>query len=70
MAKTKQTNFKEMNDTDLMNRVQEFSVELVAARQKVRLGQFKKTSDLGRLRKEIARIRTELRKREIASVKG
>lgn len=69
MAKTKQVNFKEMSDSDLGNRIQEFSSELIAARQKVRLGQFKKTSELSRLRKEVARIKTELRKRELVQKK-
>ncbi len=66
MAKAKTVNFKEMSNTDLVNRIQEFSGELIAARQKARLGQFKKTSDFPRLRKEVARIKTELRKRELA----
>lgn len=64
------TNYKEMTDEDLVNRRSQMSDELMSARQKVHSGQFKKTSELGRLRKEIARINTFLRAREIEKEKA
>lgn len=62
-------NYKDLSLTDLQNRLKEFGDELVQAKQKHRLGQFKKTSEFGRIRKEIARIKTNIRMREISEKK-
>lgn len=59
----KKTQFDKMTNEDLTKRGVEFSEELASGRMKYRLGQFKKTSEFRRLRKEIARIQTELSNR-------
>lgn len=61
----KKAEFEKLSDEDLKNRIVEISSELSAARMKNRLGQFKKTSEFGRIRKEVARIKTVLRQREL-----
>jgi ribosomal protein L29 len=53
-------NYSELTPQDLQNRLGEFSEELYAARQKMRVGQFKKISEFTRLRREIARIKTHI----------
>lgn len=55
------TKFQELTKDELNNRLNETSDELLQARRKHRMGQFKKTSEFPRLRKEIARIKTHLR---------
>jgi ribosomal protein L29 len=57
--------FDELTPDELNNRLNETSDELLQARRKHRMGQFKKTSEFPRLRKEIARIKTHLRARAI-----
>lgn len=57
--------YGEMTDSDLKNRLTEVSAELHGARQKVRTGTFKKFSEFTRLRREIARINTNLRARAL-----
>lgn len=70
MAKTsKKTDFKEMSNEDLKNRVQDLKREYFLARQKTRMGQFKKISEFTRIRKEVARAQTQIRLREIAQEK-
>lgn len=61
MAAEKKTDFKSMSMEDLENRYKEFNEELQSAKLKFRIGQFKKTSEFPRLRKEIARIKTAMR---------
>ena len=65
--KEKKVKFEDLTSEDLINRLKGVNEELGAARLKFRLGQFKKTSDFSRLRKEIARIMTHLRSRELKS---
>lgn len=60
-------NYSEMKDEELIARQKSLSEEIFVAKQKVRLGQFKRFSEFSRLRKEIARIRTHLRGREISA---
>jgi len=70
MAKTsKKTEFKDMSSEDLKNRVADLKGEYSVARQKTRMGQFKKVSEFTRIRKEVARAQTHIRLREL-SVKG
>jgi ribosomal protein L29 len=57
--------YNEMTDEDLQNRLVQFNEEREAAQMKFKLGQFKKTSEFKRLRKEVARVRTLLRTREL-----
>lgn len=59
-------NYSTMSNEDLENRMKEMSEELMSAKLKHRLGQFKKTADFRRLRKEIARIKTYLQKKQAA----
>ncbi|MDB5037736.1 MAG: Ribosomal protein [Bacteriovoracaceae bacterium] len=58
--------FDELTVEDLNNRLVDIADELLKARQKHRMGQFKKISEFPRLRKEIARIKTHLRLRELS----
>lgn len=60
----KKTDFSKMSDEDLKNRIGENRAELASARMKFRMGQFKRTSEFPRLRKEIARIETLLKSRK------
>jgi ribosomal protein L29 len=55
------TKLHELTGDELKARLNDTSNELISARRKARVGQFKKTSDFPRLRKEIARIKTQLR---------
>lgn len=57
-------NYQELTDADLKNRLTEISDELQSARLKLRTGQFKKFSEFTRLRKDIARAKTQIRMRE------
>ncbi len=66
----KKTSYKDMSVEDLKNRAIELGSELVAARQKARLGQFKKTSDFSRIRKDIARAKTFIRQQELKATKA
>ena len=58
--------FAELSDQDLVVKVYEAERALVAARFKHSTNQLENTSELRNLRRSIARIRTELRTREIA----
>ena len=60
-------NYKDMTDADLKNRLTEVSEELLSAKLKHSVGQFKKTSEFSKLRKEVARVKTLLRLRELKS---
>ncbi len=55
----------ELTPDELNTRLTDISDELLQARRKQRMGQFKKHSEFPRLRKEIARIKTHLRALEI-----
>jgi len=55
-----------MSDQDLTHRVFEVERELVEARFKHSMGRLENTSQLRSLRREIARIKTEARTREVA----
>ena len=57
----------ELSDADLVHRVLQIERDLVAARFKHSLSQLENTSRLRVLRREIARLRTEARTREIKS---
>ena len=61
--------YDDLTNADLQNRLKEIGNELVAGRQKFRIGQFKKTSDFLKLRREVARIKTLIRQRELAETK-
>ncbi|PIR22979.1 MAG: 50S ribosomal protein L29 [Deltaproteobacteria bacterium CG11_big_fil_rev_8_21_14_0_20_45_16] len=55
-----------MTDEELINRRTQTQDEMAAAKMKAKFGQFKKTTEFPKMRKEVARINTALRQREIA----
>jgi ribosomal protein L29 len=59
----KKSDLDKMTDDDLKVRLTENKEELASALMKFRMGQFKRTSEFPRLRKDIARINTLLSKR-------
>jgi len=61
----KKMNYAELSNEDLKSRVLSLQGELSSAHQKFRMGQFKKTSEFSRIRKDVARALTLLRAREL-----
>jgi ribosomal protein L29 len=61
----KKADLTKMSEEDLHTRLNESVEELESARLKFQMGQFKRTSEFPRLRKEIARIKTLLRGRAV-----
>lgn len=61
---------KTLTKEELNNRCTENADELLQARRRYRTGEFKKTSEFLRLRKDIARIKTQLRFLEINEAAG
>jgi len=61
----KKTDFSTMSDEDLRNRLKESAEEIDSARMKFRMGQFKRTTEFPRLRKDVARIKTVLTQRAL-----
>lgn len=66
----KARDLRELGDVELETRLSEVSVELFNLRFQVVTGQLDNTSRLGLLRKDIARIKTLLREREIAAAEA
>jgi large subunit ribosomal protein L29 len=67
---TKASEFRELNDMELANRLREAKEELFNLRFQLATGQLEDTSRLDALRKDVARCRTLLREREIALAEG
>ena len=65
MVKAKE--IRELNDTELANRLREFREELFNLRFQNATGQLDNIARLPQVRREIARIETLLREREIAA---
>ncbi len=61
---------RELKDEDLLARLDETRQELFNLRFQHATGQLDNTSRLGALRKEVARIATLVRERELASIEG
>jgi len=61
------TELRELSDSDLVDRLAEVRQELFNLRFSHVTGQLDDTSRLGALRKDVARINTLLREREIAA---
>ena len=59
--------FADLSDEQLVHRVLQSERDLVAARFKHSLNQLENTAKLGVLRRDIARLRTEARARELAA---
>jgi len=57
--------YQELTKEDLSNRLKDVVLELATARREHKLGRFKKTSEFLRLRKEVARIKTHERLKEL-----
>jgi large subunit ribosomal protein L29 len=66
----KATELRELNDTELANRVREFREELFNLRFQNATGQLENTTRLNHVKKDIARCETLLRAREIAAAEA
>jgi large subunit ribosomal protein L29 len=60
----------ELNDIELGNRLREFKEELFNLRFQNATGQLDNSARLGQVRKDIARLETLLREREIAAAEA
>ena len=67
MAKLQAQAVKEFTDTELFEKLAATKDELFHLRFQHATGQLDKTSQLGALKKDIARLNTELRARELAA---
>ena len=61
---------RELNDTELANRVREYREELFNLRFQNATGQLENTTRLNHVKKDIARCETLLRAREIAAAEA
>jgi large subunit ribosomal protein L29 len=68
MAKT--DTFKDLGDAELFDKLAETKQELFNLRFQHATGQLDRTSRLGQVKKDIARVNTELREREIAAAEA
>jgi large subunit ribosomal protein L29 len=64
------TSFHDLDDGTLVDRVAEAKDELFKLRFQLATGQLSNYARLGQLRKDIARLETELRAREIAAAEA
>lgn len=69
MAKTKDS-LQDVSDTELFDKLAEAKEELFNLRFQHVTGQLDNTARLGAVRKQVARINTELREREIAAAEA
>ncbi|MCD9625479.1 50S ribosomal protein L29 [Rhabdothermincola salaria] len=69
MAKTKES-LRDVSDTELFTKLAEAKEELFNLRFQNVTGQLENSSRLGIVRKQIARLNTELREREIAAAEA
>jgi len=63
----KATELRELADAELVNRLGDTKQELFALRFKNATGQLENSSQIGNLKKDVARIEMILREREIAA---
>ena len=70
MANAKADALRELSDTELLDRLAETKEELFNLRFQNVTGQLEDHARLGQLRKEVARLHTELRVREIAAAEA
>jgi large subunit ribosomal protein L29 len=66
----KATELRELNDTELANRVREYREELFNLRFQNATGQLENTTRLNHVKKDIARCETLLREREIEAAEA
>ena len=69
MAKT-QSNFTEMGDDEIVRKLAESKDEILKLRFQLATGQQENTSRIGAVKKDIARLNTVLRQREIAAAEA
>lgn len=70
MPRRKNKEFKDLEDRELLERLSDVKQELFNLRFQHVTGQLDNTSRLGHLKKDVARIETELRAREIAAAEA
>jgi large subunit ribosomal protein L29 len=70
MAKSKSTDLRAMDDSDLVNRLDEARQELFNLRFQLVTGQLDNSARMGSVRKDIARISTIMREREIQAAES
>ena len=61
------TELRELSDDELLSRLSEAKQDVFTLRFQLATGQAEDTSRLGRAKREVARIKTLLREREIAA---
>jgi large subunit ribosomal protein L29 len=69
MAKTK-SNFTELGDDEIVRKLAESKDEILKLRFQLATGQQENTARLGAVKKDIARLNTVLRQREIAAAEA
>ena len=67
---SKKNSVKELTDSELFDRITERKQELFALRFQLATGQLDKTAQITTIKKDIARVNTELREREIAAAEA
>jgi large subunit ribosomal protein L29 len=70
MAGAQAQALKDLGDAELFDRITETKAELFNLRFQHVTGQLENTSRLGAVRKDVARLLTELREREIAAAEA
>lgn len=63
----KANEIKEMNDSELVDKLKAARAELFNLRFRLATGQLDNTGTIGAVKKDIARLHTELRARELAA---
>ena len=63
----KATEIKELNDSELVDKLKATRAELFNLRFRLATGQLDNTGTIGVVKKDIARLHTELRSRELAA---
>ena len=66
----KQQNFTEMGDDEIVQKLAESKDEILKLRFQLATGQQENTSRIGAVKKDIARLNTVLRQREIAAAEA
>jgi large subunit ribosomal protein L29 len=65
----KRADLEKLNNEELKKRCAELKDEIFQARLKFRMGQFKKTSEFKRMRKDVAQILTFIKSKESTDAK-
>lgn len=70
MPNTKAAALRELNDEALLERLAEEKDTLLKLRFRIVTGQLENHAEIPRTRREIARVNTEIRSRQIAAAEG